>query len=85
MAQIRCDSDDYDDDDDDESCLVTYIKDIRGKIGNRIHYAYFGRRIVGITACYIVLNVHSLAVKEKTVVWKIGCKSFQNAVFCNTP
>jgi len=30
-----------------------YIKDIRRKLCNRTHYAYFERRVVGITVCYI--------------------------------
>jgi len=36
--------------------VTTYIKDIRRKLGNRTHYAYFGRIMVGITACYVFLN-----------------------------
>jgi hypothetical protein len=31
--------------------VVTYIKDIRRTLSNRTHYAYFGRRMVGNTAC----------------------------------
>lgn len=64
--------------------VVTHIKDIQRKLGNRTHYTYFGRRMVGITACYIFLKVYSLAVKDKTVLQKAECKSFQNAVFGNT-